>query len=187
MMRRSSLVWRWACVLMVVALGLGGAACSKKQVKRNAPGPITPLYGITLPQVDNVDFPLSALRGKVALVDFFSSSCTPCLYIIPKLKKLYVKNRQKGFLVVGIALEQQVKQILVPYLQLMKVDYPVLVADGSIYRGATAFGRIIRIPQSFLIDRCGKIRRVYVGVPDMTLVQREVQKLLSVDPKSCGN
>lgn len=184
-MRQLTLTWRYTLLCVLAGMLAFSVSCSNKQVRRGAKGPITPLYGISLPQVDNVDFPFSALRGKVVLVDFFTSSCSPCLYIIPKLKKLYVSHRRKGFLVVGIALEQQVQKLLVPYLNIMKVDYPVLVADGSIYRGSTAFGRIIRVPQSFLIDRCGKIRRVFVGVPDTSMMEKEIKKLLAVNPKSC--
>lgn len=166
-------------------LGLTGWGCTPS-VRKNTPPPATPLHLINLPQAeDNVDYPLSTLRGKVVLIDFFSSSCMPCLYIIPQLKSLYRANRQKGFLVIGIALEQQVKQILLPFLAYMKIDYPVLVADEHIYRGTTIFGKILQIPQSILIDRCGKIRYVHVGVPDMKKIQRQIGALMAQPAKAC--
>lgn len=170
----------------IVALALGAMGCpAKTQVKRKAAGGVTPLYEMSLPQIDSVDFPFAALRGKVVIVDFFASYCMPCLHIMPRLQKLYARHRKKGFLVVGIALERQVKQILVPFLNYLKVEYPILVADEAIYRGATVFGRVRQIPRSVLIDRCGKIRRVFVGVPDVAAMEGILKKYINENANTC--
>ncbi len=171
--------------LGILTLALCTTGCVPKQVKPKRAS-VTPLYAISLPQLNTVDFPFSALRGKVAVVDFFASYCMPCLHIIPKLKKLYLMNRQKGFLVVGVALDRQVSQILKPFVNYLQIDYPVLVANATIYRGTTIFGRIQRIPHSVLIDRCGRVRRVFVGVPNMKVMETEVQRLLEQKASACS-
>lgn len=177
--------WEIALALLVLTC-LGGLGCTptQKRVRRLSVGAPTPFYSIKLPQLNTVDFPFSALRGKVVLVDFFTSFCQPCLQIIPKLKTLYDENRHKGFLVVGVALERQLN-ILKPYVSYMQIDYPVLVANAAIYRGSTVFGRVLRVPSSAIVDRCGKIRRVIIGVPKMNVIQNTVQKLLEEKTSSC--
>ena len=161
-----------------------GCTPTKKQTRRLPLGTPIPFYSIKLPQLNTVDFPFSALRGKVVLVDFFTSFCQPCLQIIPKLKELYLTHRNKGFLVVGVALERQLN-ILKPYVSYMQIDYPVLVANAAIYRGATVFGRVLRVPSSAIVDRCGKIRRIIIGVPKMKTVQNTIQKLLDEKSSDC--
>ncbi len=167
--------------LILVFAGVLSGCPSRENLKRadsNKRGEITSIYQMSLPQVGGVEFPLSALRGKVVLVDFFASFCTPCLVIIPKLKKLYKTYRSRGFLVIGIALENQVEKVLIPYVRFLKIDYPVLVADRAIYRGKTPFGWVLKIPRSYLIDRCGNIRKIYTGVIDEKIFQREIESLL---------
>jgi thiol-disulfide isomerase/thioredoxin len=165
------LCWFWSCVPKTTG----------KLVAKPAPKPAS-VYVINLPQIDNVDYNFSELKGKVAIVDFFASFCTPCLLIIPQLKKLYHSHRDKGLLVVGIALERQVQQILVPYLQFLRVDYPVVVADEQIYRGDTIFGNVQSIPMLFLFDRCGRIHRIYQGIFDIDDLRREIDALLPQQP-----
>lgn len=48
---------------------------------------------------------ISALKGKVVLVDFWGSWCVPCRMSHPALKKLYDKYNAKGFEIIGISNE----------------------------------------------------------------------------------
>lgn len=48
---------------------------------------------------------ISALKGKVVLVDFWGSWCVPCRLSHPALKKLYDKYNAKGFEIIGISNE----------------------------------------------------------------------------------
>lgn len=41
-------------------------------------------------------------RGKYVLVDFWASWCAPCKELIPEIKKYYDKYSKKGFVVVGV-------------------------------------------------------------------------------------
>jgi peroxiredoxin len=46
---------------------------------------------------------LSSLRGKVVLIDFWSTICDPCLKEMPELVRLYEERKDKGFVVLAIA------------------------------------------------------------------------------------
>jgi len=48
---------------------------------------------------------ISALKGKVVLVDFWGSWCVPCRLSHPALKKIYDKYNAKGFEIIGISNE----------------------------------------------------------------------------------
>jgi peroxiredoxin len=56
-----------------------------------------------LKTLDGESITLSSLRGKVVLVDFWSTICDPCLKEMPELVKLYQERKDKGFVVLAIA------------------------------------------------------------------------------------
>src|SRR5689334_20975299 len=52
----------------------------------------------------NTDGPLklSALKGKVVLIDFWAFDCNPCKETVPRVEALYEKYSSKGLVVIGI-------------------------------------------------------------------------------------
>ncbi len=59
----------------------------------------------TLPALDGTTVHLSDYRGKVVLLDFWSTTCDPCLAAMPHLVELYKKEKDKGFVVLAISLD----------------------------------------------------------------------------------
>src|SRR5262249_2232481 len=51
------------------------------------------------------------LRGKVVLIDCWSTTCSPCMEKMPKLKALYEKHRKNGLEIIGISLDQDAKTV----------------------------------------------------------------------------
>jgi thiol-disulfide isomerase/thioredoxin len=47
----------------------------------------------------------SAYRGKVVLVDFWATWCSPCLAEMPHIKRIYDRYHARGFDLVGISLD----------------------------------------------------------------------------------
>jgi len=66
--------------------------------------------GMTFPEMiltDALDqpFSISSLKGKIVFIDIWSSTCKPCREEMPDLIKLYEKYKDKGFVVIGISLD----------------------------------------------------------------------------------
>ncbi len=59
----------------------------------------------TLPALDGSTVHLSDYKGKVVLIDFWSTTCDPCLAEMPHLVDLYKANKDKGFVVLAISLD----------------------------------------------------------------------------------
>ncbi len=57
---------------------------------------------------------LATLKGKVVLVDFWGTTCGPCIAELPALKKIYSTLNEYGFEIVGVALDdsQSLKEFL---------------------------------------------------------------------------
>ncbi len=59
----------------------------------------------TLPALDGSTVHLSDYRGKVVLIDFWSTTCDPCLAEMPHLVDLYKAKKDQGFIVLAVSLD----------------------------------------------------------------------------------
>ncbi len=100
--------------------------------------------------------------GQVLVINFWATWCPPCVREMPALNELYLAHKDKGFAVIGIALDaaDDVEQFIDP----MGIDYPVLVAEEEGLELARAYGnRLGVLPYTVVVDRDGRIRAVHPG------------------------
>ncbi|WP_071539010.1 peroxiredoxin family protein [Polynucleobacter asymbioticus] len=128
--------------------------------------------------IDGKPFSLSNDKGKVVLVNFWASWCEPCREEMPAIEAYLKKNKAKGFEVLAITVDkpadmEQAKQIM--------KNYPFLYAEKN-QMNYSGYGRIWRIPSSFIIDKQGILRKNgMTGDPkvDAKVLEEMVTPLLS--------
>jgi len=128
--------------------------------------------------VDGKPFSLATNKGKVVLVNFWASWCEPCREEMPAIEAYLKKNKAKGFEVLAITMDkpadmEQAKHIMRNYSFLFAEKKQMDYSD---------YGRIWRIPSSFIIDRQGILRKNgMTGDPkvDTKLLEELVTPLLS--------
>jgi thiol-disulfide isomerase/thioredoxin len=137
-------------MLMITASFIGNV---NAQPKNSGVGKFLP--DISLPDTSGTVRRLSALAGKVVLIDFWASWCGPCRKSNPALSKIYQEYQGKDFEIFGISLDKSLpawkNAINADKIQWLQVN-----DDGRI-DGGTADWQIMYIPTSFLLDRQGKI------------------------------
>jgi cytochrome c biogenesis protein CcmG/thiol:disulfide interchange protein DsbE len=118
-----------------------------------------------------IDFPLqyegrqvhlSDLHGKVVVLNFWASWCPPCLEETPSLNKLQQQIASKGGVVLGVSVDEDGPA----YEKFLKDNHVVFPT----YRDATSkiaqeYGTSM-YPESYLIDREGRLARKIVGPQD---------------------
>ncbi|RJP50637.1 MAG: TlpA family protein disulfide reductase [Anaerolineaceae bacterium] len=120
---------------------------------------------------------LSDLRGKVVLINFWTSWCPPCRLEMPAIEKTFRNYKDLGLVVIGLNLTAQDSELDVAgFVQEIGMTFPVALdrdnAIGNLYR-------VTALPTSFFIDRNGIIRSVVVGGPmSEALIQSKVEELL---------
>lgn len=117
--------------------------------------------GSTFPDFDEKDVvgkPLSIAnyKGKVVLIDFWATWCSPCVHELPNVIKAYEKNHPKGFEIIGISLDQS-KDKLTDFTKEKNMTWQQFF-DGKGWGNklAVKYG-VQSIPATFLLDGEGKI------------------------------
>lgn len=124
---------------------------------------------------DMVSFPK---KGAVTVVDFWSTSCKPCVKMLPEIEALYVARRTEGLAVVGVAIDDN-PGLVGSRLKELGVTYPNLLDDAaSTMRGTY---QVDELPQTFVFDRQGQVRLVTTGGDgnDVTTIRDAVDALLA--------
>ncbi|MCH2515618.1 MAG: redoxin domain-containing protein [Dehalococcoidia bacterium] len=165
--RRSVLIGVGVPVLLVLSLFVWGVAQNDGVAGR--PGVNDNFGEVSISTDPMSDFELTTLsgevvsiadyRGKVVMVDFWSSWCVPCRVEGPILSETYLKWRDRGVEFVGIAIWDSEGPVL-DFIELHGIEY-VNVIDAS---GLTAvdFG-VTGIPEKFFINTEGEIVRKVIG------------------------
>jgi peroxiredoxin len=118
------------------------------------------------PTIDGKTFKLSALRGKVVLVMFWSTGCAVCRDKMPELRQNYEGWAGKPFELVLVSVDSRM-QDLVDYEKIISRMVPLkqrfvqLWAGDKSYRDG--FGKSAQLPATYLLDKSGKIVERYTG------------------------
>ena len=120
------------------------------------PKPISP---IIFEDFSGNEVNLQKLKGKIVLIDFWSSWCAPCIAEAETLASTYDRWNDYDVEFVGIAIwdtEPEVSNFIKKY----NINYPIVIDDfGQI---AVDFG-VAAIPEKILIDKNGKIVKKILG------------------------
>ncbi len=157
--------------ILITGLAATGCTAAPGQGARQAAA------NFNLKTLDGRTIQLSALKGKVVLLDFWATWCPPCRQEIPHFKELYTQYHSKGLEVIGVALDEGGEKDVAPFAQQNQINYP-LSATGS-QELAQAYGGIRGIPTTFLIDKQGRIAQKYIGYQDKEVFEKEIQALLA--------
>jgi peroxiredoxin len=155
------LLYQRALPQAAAALGLGSGS--------------DPAPAFRLATLDGDSVSLDGLRGSVVLVNFWASWCAPCRIEMPGFERVYRQRRDDGFVIVGIATDRWAEDRVRAFVLEHDITYPILLGTGEVVR---AYGGVTALPESFLIDRQGRVRHRVVGYFAEPALRAAVDRML---------
>ena len=114
-------------------------------------------------------------KGKVVLLDFWKSTCNPCMNELPRILDLYEKYRSQGFEVVTFNMDETFSAMQ-NAADVIAADWPIC-HDGLVWQSPiiNSFG-VTRTPHTILVGKNGVIQAVNVRI---NTIERLVPVLLA--------
>jgi len=148
---RRAALW---CAPLLAFLAIAVAAPAQA-----TPAPSKPAPDFTLRVMNGPNLRLQEQRGKVVLVNFWATWCGPCREEMPQLNSLYEKYKASGFVLLGVNVDEDVRNVNTVVGQL-GVKFPVLLDTD---KQVSKLYELSAMPATVLIDREGKVRYLHRG------------------------
>jgi thiol-disulfide isomerase/thioredoxin len=151
--------------------GIQGAGLMSKQDALKA------LDNLALPTVDGKIIKLSDWKGKIRVINFWATWCSPCRDEMPAFSRLQSKHSDKIVQFVGISIDQADK--IRQFTEITPVNYPLLVTEMDTLEISAALGNQARgLPFTIILDRQGGLDFVKLGRMTETDLESRLQALL---------
>ena len=103
------------------------------------------------------------LKGKVVFLNFWATWCGPCKEEMPSMEALHQHYKNKDFVFLTISVDYGGVNPVKEFIGKQRYTFPVLIDQ----KGETLdLFEVKGIPMTFLIDKKGRMRGIYQGVPD---------------------
>jgi cytochrome c biogenesis protein CcmG/thiol:disulfide interchange protein DsbE len=169
--------WRWLIPLSAVPV-LALLAYGFRVNPRDVPSPLVgrPAAAFSLRTFEGAPVTLEALRGKVVVLNFWASWCHPACYEeAPALERGWRAYRDQGVVVVGVDI-QDTAEAARKFIRDFGLTFPnVQDPNGKVSVDYGVYG----VPETFFIDRQGRIRSKHVGALTDEVFRATVDRLLA--------
>jgi cytochrome c biogenesis protein CcmG, thiol:disulfide interchange protein DsbE len=168
---------RFGLPLLCIAV-MGGAITLKRALGSAAPLAMSmptlshPAPVLTYFGTDGELHALSDLKGRVVLLNFWATWCTPCRREMPMLSKLQNAHAADGLVVLYVSLEEP--PVLAEFLRTNRFDG----VQGRLAQAAPFYNAGKFYPLSYLISRDGRVEKRWSGRPSEAWIDSAIREEL---------
>ena len=138
-----------------------------------------PAFAATFKTLEGKTITLAEWKGKVVVLNFWATWCSPCRTEIPHLEAAQKKYASRGVVFIGAAIEDDADSVR-DFAKANGISYPVLIAgsDNGIALLQSLGNKVAGLPFSLVLDRQGKIVAVRLGILTPVRLQQILEPLL---------
>jgi peroxiredoxin len=125
--------------------------------------------------LDGGNYSLSQDAGKVVVINFWATWCSPCTVETPQLDSVYRSVHAQGVDFVGIDTKETSKDAARAFVTDNKISYPIAWDEQA--RTAIALGKVpaLALPFTILIDKQQRVAAVYLH----SLTAKDIQPVIA--------
>jgi cytochrome c biogenesis protein CcmG/thiol:disulfide interchange protein DsbE len=107
---------------------------------------------------------LSQFRGQVLVLNFWATYCAPCVEEIPSLVQMQQRMKSKGVTVLAVSIDVDENN----YRRFLREHSVNLLSVRDPDQKSNSLYGTSKIPETYIIDRNGVVRRKFIGAVDWT-------------------
>ncbi len=108
-----------------------------------------------------------SLKGKIIVLNFWNTSCAPCIKEMPQLNKLVEKMKDKNIVFIALASNDNTQSLKNNFLTKHEFLYQIVTIKGDDYQ-------ISALPTHIIIDRDQKVVDRFTGASEENLMKLEL-------------
>lgn len=124
--------------------------------------------------LDGTPVSLGDFREQIVLVNLWATWCPPCRQEMPTLNAFYEKYKDQGFILLAINQEEN-RELVEPFVKEYGLSFPVWLDED--YLAQQAF-KTVNLPSSYVIDRAGRVRLMWIGGISEDILEEYVPKII---------
>jgi len=134
---------------------------------------------LTLKDLSGVDQNLSALKGRIVVLNFWATYCIPCRKEMPDLAAIQNEFAALGVQVVGVNTDElKDRSKVLQFVRETKINFPIWIGGSTEHM--LKFGLGAALPGTVVIGRDGRVVKIISGVVDQVVLRKEIEALLAV-------
>ncbi len=107
----------------------------------------------TLKDINNKKISLKSYKGKIVMLNFWATWCTPCRLEMPSMEKLYRQFKNRGFVVLAVASGENMESVS-QFIKEYNITFPALLDSNQ---EVTDYYKVWALPTTYFINPEGKI------------------------------
>ena len=147
--------------------------------ERDAAKLVNQQVDLTLKDLSGVEQSLSALKGRIVVLNFWATFCIPCRKEMPDLAAIQNEFAALGVQVIGASADdEQDRKKVIEFVKETKINFPIWM--GASTEHMVRFGLGTASPGTVVIGRDGRVVKSISGVFDPAALRKEINALLAV-------
>lgn len=129
---------------------------------------------------------LSALKGRIVVLNFWATYCIPCRKEMPDLAAIQNAYAAFGVQVIGASTDEvEDRAKVLQFVKETKVNFPIWL--GAKTADMIRFGLGAALPGTVIIGRDGRVARVISGIVNQPDLKKQIDSMLALAEKTAAH